>query len=409
LWDLLKGDIRILFDQFHGNERLPKSFISYFVTLIPKVDSPFGLSDFRPISLLGCLYKIVAKVLANRLSKVMNSLIAPNQSAFLKGRNLVDGVLVVNEVIDLAKKSGKDCMVFKVDFEKAYDSVDWNFLDDMLHRFGFGEKWIRWIRACVFAGNLSILVNGSPTKEFNIQRGLKQGDPLAPFLFLLVAEGFGGVMKNAVEQNLFKGFSIGGDGVSISHLQYADDTLCIGEASVQNLWTIKSILRGFHLASGLKVNFGKSCLMGVNVHSEFVKLACMFLNCKSGVVPFKYLGLPVGANLRRISTWEPLIVFLKNRLSSCGRKYISLGGRIVLINFVLNAIPIFFLSFLKMPVSIVKAVVRIQRSFLRGGVKGGNKMSWVSWRTVCKDKKDGGLGVRDIKVVNVSRLCGRMC
>jgi hypothetical protein len=149
-----------------------------------------------------------------------------------------------------------------VDFEKAYDSVDWNFLDDMLHRFGFGEKWIRWIRACVFAGNLSILVNGSPTKEFNIQRGLKQGDPLAPFLFLLMAEGFGGVMKNAVEQNLFKGFSIGGDGVSISHLQYADDTLCIGEALVQNLWTIKSILRGFHLASGLKVNFGKSCLYG---------------------------------------------------------------------------------------------------------------------------------------------------
>jgi hypothetical protein len=104
--------------------------------------------------------------------------------------------------------------------------------------------------------------------------------------------------------------------------------------------------------------------MGVNVHSEFVKLACMFLNCKSGVVPFKYLGLPVGANLRRISTWEPLIVFLKNRLSSWGRKYISLGGRIVLINSVLNAIPIFFLSFLKMPVSVVKAVVRIQRSFL---------------------------------------------
>jgi hypothetical protein len=170
------------------------------------------------------------------------------------------------------------------------------------------------MRACVFAGNLSILVNGCPTKEFNIQRGLKQGDPLAPFLFLLVAEGFGGVMKNAVEQNLFKGFSIGGDGVSISHLQYADDTLCIGEASVQNLWTIKSILRGFHLASGLKVNFGKSCLMGVNVHTDFVELACMFLNCKSGVVPLKYLGLPVGANPRRVSTWEPLIVFLRGVL-----------------------------------------------------------------------------------------------
>jgi hypothetical protein len=248
----------------------------------------------------------------------------------------------------------------------------------MLQRFGFGEKWIRWIRACVFAGNLSILVNGSPTKEFSIQRGLKQGDPLAPFLFLLVAEGFGGVMKKAVGESLFKGFSIGGDGVLISHLQYADDTLCIGEASVQNLWTIKFILRGFHMASGLKVNFGKSCLMGVNVRSDFVELACTFLNCKHGEVPFKYLGLLVGANPRRIATWEPVLAYLKKRLSSWGKKYISLGGRIVLINSVLNAIPIFFLSFLKMPVSVVKSVVRIQGNFLWGGVKGDKKMSWVS-------------------------------
>ncbi|MCI14026.1 RNA-directed DNA polymerase (Reverse transcriptase) [Trifolium medium] len=123
----------------------------------------------------------------------MNSIVASTQSAFLKGRLLVDGVLIVNEVVDLAKKSGKDCLIFKVDFEKAYDSVDWSFLEYMLERFGFCVKWREWIRACVFAGNMSILVNGSATEEINIQRGLKQGDPLAPFLFLLVAEGLGGI------------------------------------------------------------------------------------------------------------------------------------------------------------------------------------------------------------------------
>jgi hypothetical protein len=119
-WDLLKADIRILFDQFHGIGKLPKSVLSYFVSLIPKVDSPFGLGDFRPISLLGCLYKLIAKVLAGRLAKVMNSLIALNQSAFIKGRNLVDGVVVVNEMVDLARRTGKECIIFKVDFEKAY-------------------------------------------------------------------------------------------------------------------------------------------------------------------------------------------------------------------------------------------------------------------------------------------------
>jgi hypothetical protein len=206
-----------------------------------------------------------------------------------------------------------------------------------------------------------VLVNGSPTNEINIQRGLKQGDPLAPFLFLLVAEGFGGVMKRAVDIGVFKGFSIRRNGLSISHLQYADDTLCIGEASVDNLWALKAILRGFELASGLKVNFWKSCLLGINVSGNFLELACNFLNCRRGQIPFKYLGLPVGANPRRLSTWEPMVASIRNKLNSWGNKHVSLGGRLVLIISVLNCIPIFFLSFLKMPVQVRKKVVRIQR------------------------------------------------
>jgi hypothetical protein len=356
-----------MFDQFHGIGSLPKSLLSYFIALIPKVNSPFGLGDFRPISLLGCLYKLIAKVWASRLAKVMNVLIAPNQSDFIKGRNLVDGVLEVNELVDLAKRQGKECLILKVDFEKAYDSVDWGFLEYMLRRFGFCEVWIGWIKACVFGGNLSVLVNGSPTREINIQRGLKQGDPLAPFLFLLVAQGFGGAMRRAEELGMFKGFKIRNYGPTISHLQYADDTLCIGEATVENIWTLKAILRGFERASGLKVNFWKSSLMGVNIDDTFMEMACNFLNCIRGDFPFKYLGLPVGANPRRMSTWEPMAEKIRSKLNSWGNKHISFGGRLVLINSVLNSIPIFYLSFLKMPAQVRKKVIRIQRDFLWGG------------------------------------------
>ena len=164
------------------------------------------MKDFRPIALLGSLYKILAKVLARRLADTMNSIISSSQSAFLKGRNLVDGVVVVNEIVDFARKAKVQCLILKVDFEKAYDSVDWGFLEYMMIRVGMCNKWVAWMKACVFGGSMSILVNGSPTEEINIQRGLKQGDPLAPFLFLLVAEGFGGVMRNAVSRNLFQGF-----------------------------------------------------------------------------------------------------------------------------------------------------------------------------------------------------------
>lgn len=207
-WYLLKHEVHILFDQFYGNTSLPKSFLSYFVALIPNVKSPFSLMDFRPISLLGSLYKLISKVLACRLSKVMASIISNSRSAFLKGRNLVDGVVVINEVVDLAKKPKRECLILKVDFEKAYDSVDWGFLEYMMKRVGMCDTWILWMKVCVFGGNMSILINGSPVKEICIQRGLKQGDPLAPFLFLLVVEDFSGVMSNVFNRNLFKGFEV---------------------------------------------------------------------------------------------------------------------------------------------------------------------------------------------------------
>jgi hypothetical protein len=403
-WDLLKGDVHILFDQFHGNSCLPKSICSYFLTLIPKVASPQSLGGFRPISLLGCIYKLVAKVLVARLARVIGDLIPNTQSAFIKGRQLVDGVLVVSEVIDYAKKSGKECLIFKVDFEKAYDSVDWGFLDYMLRRFGFGEKWRSWMKACICSGNMSVLVNGCPTEEICIKRGLKQGDPLAPFLFLIVAEGLGALMRMAVTRGRFQPFKVGRGKYPVSILQYADDTLCIGEASVENLWALKAVLREFEMASGLKVNFWKSCLVGLNVPNEFIDMASDFLNCRIGSLPFKYLGLPVGANPRLSSTWAPMVDSIRRRLGSWGNKFVSLGGRIVLINAVLNALPIFFLSFLKMPVKVWREVVKIQRNFLWGGLMNRRKLCWVKWADICKPKKEGGLGIKNLRLMNSSLL-----
>jgi hypothetical protein len=136
----------------------------------------------------------------------------------------------------------------------------------------------------------------------------------------------------------------------------------------------------------------------------YMNILSLIWHCKEGSTPFTYLGLPVGANPKKLSTWEPMLVKLRNRLNSWGNKYVSLGGRIVLLNSVLNAIPIFYLSYLKIPEKVVKEVIRIQRNFLWGEVGGGRKICWVKWRKVCLPRSKGALGVRDVRLVNLSLM-----
>ena len=176
-----------------------------------------------------------------------------------EGRHLLQSVLIANEVVHEAKSNNKSCLVFKVDYEKAYDSVSWNFVLYMLGKIGFNSKWVKWIEGCLKSASISVLVNGSPSTEFLLKRGLRQGDPLAPFLFNVVAESLNGLIRRAKDENLYKGFQIGADLVDISILQYADDTIFFGEATMENVTAIKAILRTFELASGLKINYAKCC------------------------------------------------------------------------------------------------------------------------------------------------------
>jgi len=197
---------------------------------------------------------------------------------------------------------------------------------------------------------------------------------------------------------------VGASELAISHLQYADDTLFLEAATMANPWALKTILRCFELASGRKVNFSNSFVMGVNVGGDFLCLVERFLYCRVGSVPFTYLGLPVGANPRLEKTWQPLLQLLANRLGSWGNKYVSLEGRVVLLNSVLNAILIFYMSVIKMPVVVWKKIVHLQREFLWGGVKQSRSIPWVSWSVVCQPKCEGGLGVRDLRQVNLALL-----
>jgi hypothetical protein len=172
-WSIVKQDVMDFLRKFHENAVLPKAVTTSFLTLIPKKDHPQVLFDYHHICLIGSLYKILSKILANRLKIVLGKVISTCQSAFLLNRQILDGVVVLNELIDLAKRSKDECFLFKVDFERAYDSVSWSFLECMMIKMGFQEGWLKWMRACIFQSSMSILVNGSPTADFKVGRGLR--------------------------------------------------------------------------------------------------------------------------------------------------------------------------------------------------------------------------------------------
>lgn len=174
--------------EFHRFRTLPHSANSFFIALIVKCENFQGLGDFKPISFIGRLYKILAKLLANWLRRVLEWVIDQSQSAFLRERQLLNSVLIANKAVDEAKRRKRKYFVFKVDFEKAYDSLSSGFLRLMLGRMVFHERWILWIKGCLQSLCSLVLVNESLAQEFKCYKGLHQGDPLTPFLFLIVVE-----------------------------------------------------------------------------------------------------------------------------------------------------------------------------------------------------------------------------
>ncbi|XP_058725808.1 uncharacterized mitochondrial protein AtMg01250-like [Vicia villosa] len=192
---------------------------------------------------------------------------------------MLDGEVVANELGDYLTKEGKECLLFKVDFEKAYDKVSWNFLRYMMRRMGLGNVWMNWMKALIFSRKMSVLTNGSPSKEFVVERGLHQGDPISPFIFVIVVEGLNLLIKKAVENGDFAGCNVNSRCV-VDILQFADDTLLTGDGSWKHLWAIKAVLRGFELVSGLSINFQKSKLIGLNINPQFLNMATSFVSCK---------------------------------------------------------------------------------------------------------------------------------
>ncbi|GJU57394.1 RNA-directed DNA polymerase, eukaryota [Tanacetum coccineum] len=398
-WPVIEHDVYMAVNHFFIHGEIPPGCNSSFIALIPKVPDANLVKDFRPISLIGSIYKIIAKILSNRLVNVLGDIVNEVQSAFIAERQMLDGPFILNEILQWCTKKKKKTLIFKVDFEKAFDSIRWDFLDDVLKEFGFRCKWRNWIQSCLTSSKGSILVNGCPTNEFQFYKGLKQGDPLSPFLFILVMESLHLSFQRIVNAGMFKGIVLD-QSLCLSHMFYADDAIFLGEWSDGNISTLIHVLKCFFHASGLKINLNKSKIMGINVESAQViqaaaKLGCLVLKC-----PFYYLGTRVGGSMTRVQAWQEIVEKVKSRLSKWKSKTLSIGGRLTLLKSVLGSIPVFHMSIFKVPSKVLHILESIRSHFFNGHDPGSKKASWVKWNNVLTDKKRGGLGVSSLFALN---------
>ncbi|GKC19635.1 RNA-directed DNA polymerase, eukaryota, partial [Tanacetum coccineum] len=394
--EIKKGDAVTCF--FHQGS-FPKGGNSSFVILIPKTPNANMVKDYRPISLIGSMYKIISKILANRLVVVLGDLVNEIQSAFVADKKILDGPFILNELVQWCKKKKKQSMVFKVDFEKAYDSVRWDHLDDIMRKFGFGEKWCMWIQSFLRYSRGSVIVNGSPTEEFQFYKGLKQGDSLSPFLFILVMESLHISFQRVVDVGLFKGIELA-PSLNLSHMFYADDAIFMGQWSESNIDTIVQVLECFNYASGLRINMTKSKLLGISVEDDKVEQAAEKIGCNTLEIPFSYLGSKVGWCMSHIQTWNETIERMANRLSKWKLKTFSIGGRLTLLKSVLGSMPIYHMSISKVPKKVLQRMESMRSHFFNGVVSSSKKSVWVKWKHALASKDKGGLGVSSLFALN---------
>jgi hypothetical protein len=315
------------------------------ITPLPKCEGAMVIQKFRPICLMNTSLKIVTKGMNNRLSPVAEHIIDKTQTAFMKSRHIMEGVYVLHEVLHEVKKKKMSRVLFKVDFEKAYDNVNWAFLYNVLLKKGFSHKWNDLVFSIMTSGKENIKINDKTGAYFSTNRGVRQGDPLSPILFNAVVASLSVMIKNAQQEKLIVGMTphLQENGVAI--LQYADDTIFLLDEGFEYARNLKFILCLFEQMSGLKIIFAKYEVFCFGRCKDMRESYEEIFTCKSGVLPLKYLGVPIDKKKLLNIHWKPAEDKMEKKLGCWQGKMLDMGIRVLLINACLSSIPLYMLSF----------------------------------------------------------------
>ncbi|KAL5575135.1 hypothetical protein UlMin_016834 [Ulmus minor] len=377
------------------------------ITLLPKIKNPTRITEFRPISLCNVLYKIISKMLANRMREVMNSVISQEQSAFIPGRLISDNAIIGFECLHAIKrqKTKKIFLALKLDMAKAYDRVEWGFIYKIMNKLGFSEVWSNKIMACISSVSYSFQFNGQRVGHLIPSRGLRQGDPLSPYLFLLCGEGLSSLLHSYEQAGYLQGLRCGRRGPTISHLFFADDSLLFFEATTSACSALKEALCSYEAASGQAVNLSKSAVcFGPNLPEEDAVDLSACLGVPRVRCHENYLGLPCYTGKNKQGIFSSIKDRVWNKLCGWKSKLLSAGGREILAKSIIQAIPAYSMNLFKIPSTLIKELHRLCAQFWWGGNPEKRRMHWCSWEKLCSHKLDGGMGFRDLRLFNKAIL-----
>ena len=296
-WQIIKGEIMAAATAVWNRKWVNLDLLnSAYILLLPKKDDACQVKDFRPISLVHSFAKLITKLLANRLASHLDNMVSQNQSAFIKGRSILDNFMLVQQTAIMLHQKNCARILLKLDITKAFDSVSWPFLLEVMKHLGFGQIWCDIISTLLASASSQVLLNGAPGHKILHRKGLRQGDPLSPMLFILVMDVLCYLTKNAAAVGLLEPLSGNSDHSRIS--LYADDVVIFLHPVTSDVVTTMDILRIFGEASGLKTNMAKSSVFPIRCAAENLDIIHNLLPCTVASFPCKYLGVPL--SLKRL-------------------------------------------------------------------------------------------------------------
>lgn len=404
-WILIGPEVTAAVLEFFKSGKILKQWNATNLVLIPKVTNASRTSDFRPISCLNTVYKVISKLIATRLQSILSQVISPAQSAFMPGRLLAENVLLATEVVQgYNRKQIEPRAMLKVDLRKAFDSVSWEFILSALLALDIPEIFLGWIKECLTTPTFSICVNGTSSGFFKSSKGLRQGDPLSPYLFVLAMEVFSRLLHSRFDAGYINYHPKTAD-LSISHLMFADDVMIFFDRSEFSLHGINEALDDFASWSGLQMNREKTNLYHAGLNQED-SLAIARHGFEVGKLPIRYLGLPLMHRKLRLAEYEPLITKISSRFRGWAVKALSFAGRAQLIASVIYGTVNFWMTSFMIPIGCIKKIESLCSRFLWSGSIESGKGAKVAWSGVCLPKNEGGLGLRRFREWNTT-LCLR--